>query len=80
MIITIQTYGAFRKFGAMIELDIPSGVTIGIIKQKLALRLGSAEQELVRVSVLASATEILADNALYQDGQKLAILPPVCGG
>lgn len=80
MIITIQTYGAFRKFGTMIELDVPSGVTIGMIKQKLLLRLGSAEQELVRVSVLASSTEILADDVLYQDGQKLAILPPVCGG
>ena len=76
--INIKFFGSFRKFGESIDLSIPSGSSVEIVKQLLQKELN--DNILVTDSVLANDNEILKDSDILNDNAQLSILPPVCGG
>lgn len=78
--VTIHTFGAMRKFGNAIQLEIPEMATIGFIRNVLAEKLGAEQRILISESVLANSTDILADGYVVSSNCSLSILPPVCGG
>lgn len=81
-IITVQIkfFGVFRKLGSAITLEIPAGLTVHGVKQKLWQALGAEHQQLVEDSVLASQTSVLPEAYVISQAAELAVLPPVCGG
>ena len=78
--ITIRLFGAFRKYGDALELDMPSGSSVADIKSCLAEKLGGNDAALVADSAIANDNEIINSGAIFDADATLAILPPVCGG
>lgn len=76
--INMKFFGAFRKFGESLDLSVPMGSSIKLIKICLQDKLDG--EGLVNDSVLASETAILRDNDIINNNTNLSILPPVCGG
>lgn len=82
---TIRLFGAFRRFGASIEVAAPDGATAAVLKTHLADALRNTGRDaevdaLVAVSVLATDREVLDDAAVPPPDAPLAALPPVSGG
>ena len=80
MKITIQYYGAFRRLGDTIALDISAPATIEAVRSALSARLGEQHKLLIEDSALAGDHDILSDDFVIEDDCTLSILPPVCGG
>jgi len=78
--ITIRLFGAFRKYGDVLELDMPSGSSIADIKSRLAEKLDTNDATLVADSAIANDNEIINSGTVFDADATLAILPPVCGG
>ena len=78
--IQIKFFGAFRKLGEDISIEIPSGSSVLQTKDALVQKLGEVHKNLIESSVLANETDILRDSYVFEEGQNLSILPPVCGG
>lgn len=78
--ITIQMkfFGAFRKFGESLALQVPVGTNVAAIKAELQSKLNG--ESLVSDSVLADDSVILRDDDILEGDAALSILPPVCGG
>lgn len=82
---TIRLFGAFRRFGASIDVAAPDGATAAALKRQLAEALRNTGRAtdvdaLVAVSVLATDHEVLDDAAVPPPDARLAALPPVSGG
>ena len=77
--VKIQLFGAFRKFGYGVALELPltAPCTISVLKELLAAHL---DAELLSESAFGTADEIFRDDAMISPGQTIALLPPVCGG
>lgn len=77
--VQIQLFGAFRKFGNGVSLDLPLAApcTVSVLKELLAAHLDS---DLLNESAFGSADEIFRDDAVISPGRTIALLPPVCGG
>ena len=80
MVLPIKCFGAFREFGASLNIEVPAGSSADQIKQALIQTLGEQYKELVEDSVLASDTAILPGAHVLNEPAGLCILPPVCGG
>jgi len=81
MKVELQLFGAFRKYGSEIELDIPDGGSISEVKSELERVLGGNSSQLINISRFATNTAMIEDSYELNDGvNKLAILPPVSGG
>lgn len=78
--IRIKYFGAFRKFGSDIMLEMPVGASIAQIKTALSKNMKGRESLLVFDSVLGNDDMILSDSYQCNTNCELAILPPVCGG
>lgn len=78
--IYIEFYGAFRKSGAGIMVEVSAGSTIKQVKEVLSARLKDGQNLLIGDSVLANHEEILPESYVLTEGGTLSILPPVCGG
>ena len=78
--VSIACFGAFRKFGDSLSVDVASGSTIEHLKQALVQKLGDESCALVGDSVFADATSILRDQDTLTSTINLSVLPPVCGG
>ena len=76
--INIKLFGAFRKFGESMNLSVPSGSSVVVIKTILQEKLDG--DALVFDSVLANDNAILKDTDIIDCDTELSILPPVCGG
>ena len=77
--IHMHLFGAFRKFGDEVRLQVPAGASVSLIKERLGLALGG-QGTLIRDSVLADEQRILPDAFVITGDTRLSILPPVCGG
>ncbi|MBI3554822.1 MAG: hypothetical protein HY074_01000 [Deltaproteobacteria bacterium] len=77
--VKIQLFGAFRKHGDGVALELPLAkpCSLAVLKELLATHL---DPELLRESAFGTTTDILGDDAIVSPGQTLAVLPPVCGG
>ena len=77
--VKIQLFGAFRKYGDGVALELPLSApcSLTVLKELLSAYL---DKELLNESAFGTAAAILDDNALILPGQTIAVLPPVCGG
>ncbi|MCB9976601.1 MAG: hypothetical protein H6858_03260 [Rhodospirillales bacterium] len=80
IIFPIKCFGAFRKFGENLNVEVPAGSSADQIKQALIRILGEQHKGLVEDSVLASDTAVLPGAYILKEPVDLCILPPVCGG
>lgn len=78
--VQINFFGAFRKFGDSMTLDVAPGSTADDVKEELITRLGEDQRNLVADSVLADDEQILGGETEIAGARTLSILPPVCGG
>lgn len=78
--VTIRLFGAFRKYGDVMELTLPTGCAVADIKAGLAEKLAGNDAALVTDSAIANDNEIIAADTVFTADATLAILPPVCGG
>lgn len=86
MKVCIQLHGAMREAaaGGQIEIEAPTGTTIGELRERLQQHLqeqhSTISPTLVQRSAFAGGDSILHNaQPIPADGQ-LAILPPVSGG
>jgi molybdopterin converting factor subunit 1 len=62
-----------------IELDLPNGATVQMLKEQIAREYPNLEQSMI--SVLSTINrEYAFDEAVLPDGAELAMFPPVSGG
>ncbi|MCL4678100.1 MAG: MoaD/ThiS family protein [Alphaproteobacteria bacterium] len=80
MIVTIQFYGAFQKFGKELALELSGPVTLAELKDLLSSSLGGQHRSLIEASAFASEETIINRASVIQTDCRLSILPPVCGG
>ncbi|NRA89507.1 MAG: MoaD/ThiS family protein [Rhizobiales bacterium] len=85
MQITIQTFGAFRRFGRKIEILLAEQAAVTDIRKPLYLAVAKQSAEfdieaLIDSSRFATEERILAEDEMLLDGQLITILPPVSGG
>lgn len=78
--VTMQLFGAFKKYGEKIIFIVPSGSTVQDVKNKLAIELKLDDPTLIYDSAIANDDEIIEKNNVFTQDCCLAILPPVCGG
>lgn len=76
--IEMKFFGAFRKFGEGLALQVPAGTNVAAIKTALKEKLNG--EGLVSDSVLANDNTILRNEDILESDAALSILPPVCGG
>lgn len=85
--VNVSLFGAFRKYipsGEML-IDIGDVCSVGEFRQKIAARIRELSPDFMDVnllseSVLANDVEILEESAQVKAGDRVAFLPPVCGG
>lgn len=85
--IDVQLFGAFRKYipSGEIQVAISSACSVDEFKGHVAKKLeelscGFTDTNLIFDSALANDDEVLSGDAVIRPGDKLALLPPVCGG
>jgi molybdopterin converting factor small subunit len=83
--IQIDLFGTFRKYGhAPLSLDIPPGSTVRAVKARVADALAHPgpfeDHDILKVSALATERRVLAEDERIDPRERLALLPPVCGG
>jgi molybdopterin converting factor small subunit len=78
---SIELYGALKDggLGTTVELDLGKGATAAEAISLLKGLFGK-KASLLQGAVLATETEVLAGSDLLPKSQRLAALPPVCGG
>ncbi len=78
--ISIRCFGIFRQFGDVIDVDVNTDSSVGVIKSILVDYLGEKHRDIVAHSVLANDSGILPIEYIVDAPMELSILPPVCGG
>lgn len=69
-----------EKAGARsMDLDLPSGATVGEVKARLAAEIPSLRDALA-ISLAAVNQDFAADDQPIPDGAEIAFFPPVSGG
>ncbi len=77
--VKIQLFGAFRKFGDGVALNLPLNAPCSLTALKVLLA-EHLDRELLAESAFGTASAILGEDAMICPGQTIAVLPPVCGG
>jgi len=80
MKINMRLFGAFRQYGDSVEISVEEGSSVSAVKQALVGVLGAQVRDLIADSVVANDDSILPGDFVLDEGAKLFILPPVCGG
>lgn len=86
MAIMVKLFGALRKFGDTVTIDLENGreLTIPEIRNLLEGSIDSSEREVLRslleVSAFADESSILTSDARIMNSSTVFLLPPVCGG
>lgn len=86
MAIMVKLFGALRKFGDSVTIDLDNGreLTIPEIRNLLEGSIETSEREVLRslleVSAFADERSILANDARIRTNTTVFLLPPVCGG
>ena len=81
MNVTVKLFAAARELAGCceIELDLPSGATVGALRQALC----AASPQLTPLaerSLIAVNEEYRVDSAPVSEGDVAALIPPVSGG
>ncbi len=83
--VKIRFFGAFRKYGDHAVLDLPDGISVDDLKDRLARHLSGqvpdfSDAQLIHDSAVACNDTIVDSRYKVRFGQSISILPPVCGG
>lgn len=85
MKVKLQLFGAFRKYGNEINIDLPLGSIVSDLRPKLLDIISDDDKafdtkSLIDTSRFANDEEVLEESSVINDNDVLAILPPVSGG
>jgi len=83
MKITLQLFGAYRVFGENLYFDLDDGAKVFDIRNEITKQLKDNKafnEALLKSSRFANEKEILDEGHPLNDGDKIAIIPPVAGG
>ncbi len=78
--IKLVFYGAFKKLGNDLTLQIPKESSIKDLKDLLAKTSLKEDTSLLESSALSNNEEILQDSYIIKADETISLLPPVCGG
>lgn len=85
--IEVRLFGAFRKYisSGIIHISLNEVCQISEFRMKVLEQIQKEsplfeDTNLILESALANDHEILSETAIVAPGDKLAFLPPVCGG
>lgn len=81
MKLTVKLFAAARELTGRseIEVDLPSGATVGALRKGLCAALPNLSP-LAERSLIAVNEEYRADSAPIAEGDVAALIPPVSGG
>jgi molybdopterin synthase sulfur carrier subunit len=83
MKVQVRYFAALREaLGASEAVDLPAGVTLGVLRDALLARGGRHAEVLSRSrAVRCALNQVMSDeSALIADGAEVAFFPPVTGG
>jgi molybdopterin synthase sulfur carrier subunit len=83
MKITVRYFASLREaLGGSESLDIPSGSTLGALREQLLARGGRHAEVLARNrAVRCALNQVMSDeSAVLVEGAEVAFFPPVTGG
>ncbi len=82
--VQLKFFGGFRNFFETEELSLNGQVSVAdfriLVTETLKDRNKKFDALLLDDSVFATETAVLKETDFVMPGQKIAILPPVCGG
>lgn len=78
--IKIRLFGAFRKYGEELSFTVPAEGGLSAVRQKLESLVSTNDKALIKSSAFANDERILDEKDSITQDERLAILPPVCGG
>lgn len=85
--VEVKLFGAFRRYvpSGKVMVELSERMAVPDFKVQLGIEIRKVAPEfddphLVSESALANDHEILAEDRLIEGTERLAILPPVCGG
>ncbi len=80
--IELMLFGAFRRSHSDGKVRVPAHAPMTVAELKAALSRDGLgiDPGLLAVSVVADESRILAEAEQVRPGQRVALLPPVCGG
>ncbi|MEM9964966.1 MAG: hypothetical protein AAGC58_06430 [Asticcacaulis sp.] len=78
----ISFFGAFRKYERTgpLRLTLAAGAGMTAVKAAIAEALDPAASDLLKVSALADAQQVLSSAHVFESSAQLVLLPPVSGG
>ncbi len=82
--VQVELFGALRRFSdsGQVVLNLLGNrshtTTVAAIRTEISKKI--SQNELLRSSVFADERRVLHESDLIENGAKLALLPPVCGG
>ena len=81
MKLRVELYGRLKDagLGNVVELDVDRALRAEEILAVLAERFGT-KRKLLSGSVLANESEVLGSGSIISSEERLAVLPPGCGG
>ncbi len=85
MKVKLQLFGAFRKYGNEMQIDLPENSIVADLRPKIfeaisQKDLGIDAKTLIDTSRFSNDEEILEEDSVINKNDNLAILPPVSGG
>ena len=85
MKVKLQLFGAFRKYGNEMQIDLPDDSVVADLRPKIFgvlsdKNLGIDAKALIESSRFSNDEEILEEDSVINENDNLAILPPVSGG
>lgn len=82
--VRFRFFGAMREFGTGLDMEVPAGITVRELKDRLAKELGDTRAAfrpgILAQSAIGDERAVLADSDTIKQSGELAVLPPVCGG
>lgn len=78
----ISFFGAFRKYERTgpLRLTLAAGTGMAAVKAAIAEALDASASDLLKVSALADAQQVLSSGHVFETSAQLVLLPPVSGG
>lgn len=79
----IKLFGAFRQYrdGRSVTVTLPENATVAALREAFAEQFEDDNaRALLNASAFATDEAVLDDEERVPAGQRLSVLPPVCGG
>lgn len=78
--VKIRFFGAMRRYGDALDLELPADSTVADLRRELITLIGDDAAALVNHCAVASDSRLLHQQEALAGQDDLALLPPVSGG